>query len=163
MSYRRLLLWIFVISTMTLGVAWWHSMLRYTFFVAEPGIGNSKLKCTIGGGAVVIEQRFRTSVPHVSWYTHPASYNLRTQWTDGMVGKFSAESTPDPYLPGGTYCRIVSFPMWLVWLLLNGGALVLTRWLEKRAGRVEEKRLAEGAQAVTGGRDGGGAPRSGDL
>ncbi|RYD21111.1 MAG: hypothetical protein EOP88_12525 [Verrucomicrobiaceae bacterium] len=38
----------------------------------------------------------------------------------------------------------LDFPLWVPWLVMVGGAWLVYRWLEKRAGAVMEKKLAEG-------------------
>lgn len=139
MTYRRLYRYLFILATLVLVVAWGQSLRGYTAVMFAPLSHLRGLTPAIGvdlcQGTLGVSMSHAGSWPRV----------LDAGFTPDSEGSISGGLSPF----GKFGIRqvmgwlLISFPVWVPWLVFVSAGFVLCRWMEKRSARDAEKKLAQ--------------------
>lgn len=168
MTYRKLFLWLLTGSTLAVAALWTLSC----WGLAEVRAGNHTgyYHAGIWSGTVILQlysdevrptEAEADAVPFLQNLFLPGmrSHNWDSDWTSSSglsrrlytyrrTGEFEVVKEFSPFvMPPRTFHYRAAYrldlPLWVPWLLFVGGAFGACRWMEKRAGAVAEKKLAE--------------------
>lgn len=143
MTHRRLFRILLLASTLVTGVRWARSLHESPRFTLSPAAVPFTVLARVKQGTVMMEWHSVKGLPPRQIYD-----SLRTGPERKWMGRFGLERIHERPRSGPPFTIIrVDFPLWLPWLLFNGGAFVLLRMLERRSTRGKEKELAEGKAA----------------
>ncbi|RYD21755.1 MAG: hypothetical protein EOP88_10265 [Verrucomicrobiaceae bacterium] len=149
MTYRRLFLRLFIVSTLLLAVLWWVSVRTYTIGIFAPKQMDTYLTATMCSTTISLQLSTPVPAPKFKMFSsfeHGTDADMRAMMgkSIGPLGRFRAKSLFSKGIRGtGTQIRTLSFPVWFPWLLTTAGGYLLMRRLEKRSAGAKEKMLAE--------------------
>lgn len=141
MTHRRLFVILLVATTLTTSVMWLRSLHSRSRFTFSPDAVPFTVLAHLKLGTITAEWHSQKGLPPRYSYDP-----LRTGWNGNWMGRFGLERVDTRPRSGHAFTITrVDFPIWLPWLLFNGGAFVLLRLLEQRSSRGKEMQLAERA------------------
>ena len=160
MTYRKLFHWILAGSTLAAGALWTWSCWGCAEWRASHPTRMGTYYAGLWSGTVILElyspevrptEAAADAVPLLQHFFFPglrgdawgyrwsSSSNLYDRlYTYRRTGEFGVEKTFHPFVmghrspPHSSVSYRVEFPLWVPWLLIVGGALAGTRWLERR-------------------------------
>ena len=160
MTYRKLFHWVFAGSTLAVGALWSWSCWGCAELRASHPARMGSYQAGLWSGTVILElespevrptKAAADAVPLLQHFFLPglrahewssrwnSSSDLSTRhYTYRRTGELGVEKTfysivmGHGFPPHYNVAYRVAFPLWLPWLMIVGGALALTRWLERR-------------------------------
>ena len=150
MTWRKLFLWLFIISTVLLGTLWWHSTStahRVSYMPSGFGTGTNIAICSSTVLVDLVPDGILTT--GLEYDSGPSSEigiftDSENDPRPGPFGRFSYFGLPmtEPATFSTTIHQL-EFPFWVPWLLFVGVGFVFCRFMEKRSASGKEKRLAD--------------------
>lgn len=147
MTYRRLYLHLLLFSTLAMAGLWWVSFRSYSRFSwssrsGGPVVQGTFISATVSLQVTSVNTRSTIKLTDLEVITDPGVIEFVSVHYH-PTGSFRWSSQQDESLLGVPYhVWQLKFPIWFPWLLFATGGYGLMRFLEKRAGAVEEKKLA---------------------